>query len=106
MTPSFGYLDSLSGGNDKFKEKIIKILISELPKEHDLLKLAIQSDNFFWAAEIVHRIKQKVSFLAMEDAYKVVDQFENEIREGELKNLQKFEEIIHKILNFLARTHE
>lgn len=106
MNPSFGYLDNLSGGNEKFKEKIIQILISELAKEHDLLKLAIQGKNYYWATEIVHRIKQKVSFLEMKESYKIVDQFENEIREGKLNNLQKFEEIIQKILNFLARPHE
>ena len=106
MKPSFGYLDKLSGGNEKFKERIINIILSELPDEFEAYKNALNSKNYYWAAEIVHRIKQKITFLEMKESFKIVDQHENKLREGELIFLQEFEEIIHKILTFLSRTHE
>lgn len=106
MKPSFGYLDKLSGGNEKFKEKIITILLEELPTEYTSYKNALESQNYYWASEIVHRIKQKITFLEMNESFKIADRHENSLREGKLIYLQEFEDIIDKILNFLSRTHE
>ncbi|MDX5338275.1 MAG: hypothetical protein LPK25_04555 [Cyclobacteriaceae bacterium] len=106
MKPSFGYLDKLSGGNEKFKERIISILLKELPTEYKSYQNALESKNYYWASEIVHRIKQKITFLEMKESFKIADQHENYLREGKLIYLQEFDEIIHKILNFLSRTPE
>lgn len=106
MKPSFGYLDKLSGGNEEFKKRIINIILSELPIEYSTYQNALESKNYYWASEIVHRIKQKVTFLEMNESAKIVDQYENDLRDGKLIYLQEFDEIIHKILNFLSITHD
>ncbi len=103
MDPSMTYLDELSGGNEEFKKKIVKIILAELPEEYTLYKHAIAGGNYFWASEIVHRIIQKIAFFQLEESYKKVEKHEKYLREGNLKYHPYFNEVVAKILNFLPK---
>ena len=99
--PSLNYLQNLANGNDQFKSKIIQLLIDELPEEFERYNQAMDSKNYFWASEIVHKIKHKIAFFQMEKSYRITEDHENSLREGKLKYQVEFIEIITKILNFL-----
>ncbi|MBN7816327.1 hypothetical protein [Algoriphagus pacificus] len=99
--PSLNYLQNLANGNDQFKSKIIQLLIDELPQEFERYNQAMDSKNYFWASEIVHKIKHKIAFFQMEKSYRITEDHENSLREGKLKYQVEFIEIITKILNFL-----
>lgn len=71
MEPTFGYLDELSDNNVEFKMKIITIILNELPKDFNLYHYALDLKNYHWAAEITHRMKQKIAFLQMSDSLKL-----------------------------------
>ncbi len=106
MQPTFSYLDQLSGGNPEFKKRIIKIILNELPKDFDLYHYATELKNYHWAAEIVHRINQKIAFLQMAESLKLADKHESLLREGKTTYLNEFNEIVNKILNFLENSQE
>lgn len=99
--PSLNYLQNLAKGNDQFKSKIIQLLINELPEEYQLYSHALDSKNYFWASEIVHKIKHKIAFFQMEESYSLTEKHEQALREGKLNYQVEFIEIITKILNFL-----
>ncbi len=101
--PSLKYLQILSKGNKQFKSKIINLILEELPEEFDLYKTALESKNYFWASEIVHKIKHKIAFLQMEESYDISEKHELALREGKLKYQGEFLEIITKILKFLPK---
>lgn len=86
--------------------RIIKIILNELPKDFDLYHYALSLNNYFWAAEIVHRIKQKISFLQMNESLKLADKHEIELREGNTTYVEEFNEIVNKILKFLENSPE
>lgn len=99
--PSLNYFHYLSNGNEQFKSKIIQLLIDELPEEVKQYTKALESKNFYWASEIVHKIKHKIAFFNMEESYRITEDHELALREGKLKNQVEFLEIITIILNFL-----
>lgn len=101
--PSLEYLQKLSKGNEQFKIKIIQLLIDELPEEFEKYKQALNSKNYYWASEIVHKIKHKIAFFQMENSYQITLNHENSLKEGKLKYQVEFIEIITKILNFLPK---
>ena len=101
--PSLNYLHNLANGNDQFKSKIIQLLIDELPEEFEIYKQALNSKNYYWASEIVHKIKHKIAFFQMEEAYGITEEHEQALREGKLKYQGEFLDIISKILNFLPK---
>lgn len=101
-TPSLQYLHSLAKGNGQFENKIIKVLIKELPYEYEVYQKAIKSKNYFFASESVHKIKHKIAFFQMKNAYSLAEAHELSLREGQLIYQGEFLEIITKIINFLS----
>ena len=104
--PSLKYLKTLSNGNEKFEVKILRILITELPEELDNYKKALKAENYFWAAEIVHKINHKIAFFQMEQGFVLANQHELDLRDGKLNNQEEFLEIVTKILKFLPEYPE
>ena len=86
--------------------KIIRIILDELPKDFDLYQYALQIKNYNWAAEIVHRIKQRILFFQMTESLKLADQHEILLREGNPIYILEFNETINKLLKFLENIHE
>lgn len=76
--------------------------MDELPEEYKTYENALNSKNFFWASEIVHKIKHKIAFLQMDQSYEISEKHELALREGKLKYQTEFIEIISKILKFLT----
>lgn len=106
MEPKFSYLDQLSGSNPEFKARIIKIILNDLPKDFDLYCYALELKHHHWAAEVVHRIKQKISFLQMTESLRLADEHELQLRQSDTSLIKEFNAIVNKILNFLENSHE
>lgn len=99
--PSLNYLKHLSNGNEKFEGRIIQILVNELPEELENYKNAVKLENYYWAAEIVHKINHKIAFFHMKESYSLTCEHESSLREGKLTHQEEFLEIVIKILKFL-----
>ncbi len=105
-TPSLRYLKELSNGNKNFELKIFKLLLDELPTEYSTYQNAIRIENYFWAAEIVHKIKNKIAFFQMREALSLAEKHEVALLTGNLKYELDFQEIIKEILKFLPEHYE
>lgn len=105
-TPSLNYLKELSDGNPVFEKKIFKILMEELPLEFKSYQNELNKQNYFYAAEFVHKIKHKIAFFQMSAAFDIAEEHEFALMRGDLKYEKDFQEIITKILNFLPKHSE
>ena len=105
-SPSLTYLKELSKGNVVFERKIIKIMIDELGEENAFYEKAIQLKNYYWASEIVHKMKHKIAFFQMDLAFSVAEEHELSLLKESLNYDKDFQEIITKILNFLPECSE
>ena len=105
-TPSLWYLKELSNGNEKFESKIFKLLLDELPNEYSSYQNAIKTQNYYWASEIVHKIKHKVAFFQMPEALMLTEKHEAALLEGSLNYQLDFQEIINNILKFIPEQLE
>lgn len=105
-TPSLRYLKELSNGNQKFENKIFKLLLDELPNEYSSYQNAISTQNYYWASEIVHKIKHKVAFFQMKEALSLTEKHETALLAGNLNYELDFQDIISNILKFLPEQYE
>ncbi len=99
--PNTDYINQLAGDNQEFKSKVIAILKKELPEEIESYKTCIDNSNFIIAAEFVHKLKHKISFLGLEKSYYIAEEFEENLK-NESKHLQpEFEAILMQMINFV-----
>jgi HPt (histidine-containing phosphotransfer) domain-containing protein len=101
--PNLSYINSLSGGDKAFEEKLISIIKKEFPEEKAVYKSNIDSENFKEAAENVHKLKHKISILGLEKSYEVAVEFENNLLEGNTNLSEEFESILNSITNYLQQ---
>ncbi|SMP36148.1 hypothetical protein SAMN06265367_11238 [Algoriphagus winogradskyi] len=105
-TPSLTYLKDLSKGNKNFEMKIFKILLDELPAEYETYQHAIKTQNYYWAADIVHKIKHKVAFFQMKEALSITEKHETALIAGNTNYQLEFQEVLSNILTFLPEQYE
>ncbi|WP_348822816.1 Hpt domain-containing protein [Flavobacterium aestuarii] len=78
--PNLNYINSLSGNDDVFKQKIINTFKKELPKEIDEYSSQMEKGCFLEASEIIHKIKHKISIMGMEKSYYLAEEFEFDLK--------------------------
>jgi HPt (histidine-containing phosphotransfer) domain-containing protein len=101
--PNLSYINSMSGGDKRFEEKLIKIIKDEFPIEKKVYFHNLKSKNFKLAAENVHKLKHKISILGLENSYEIAVAFENNLLEGNTNLSQEFESILVNITNYLKK---
>lgn len=101
-TPNLSYINTLSGGDIAFKNKLITIIKTEFPEEKATYIKNIESENFKEIAENVHKLKHKISILGLEKSYEIANDFEEHLKENSLIGKEDFEIILSNITNFLA----
>ncbi|MEO9475708.1 MAG: hypothetical protein ABJG41_09240 [Cyclobacteriaceae bacterium] len=99
--PNLSYIKSLSKGDMVFEKQLLGVAKRELTEEIDLYTHCIENHKYEQAAEVVHKIKHKVSLLGMETSYSLVAQFEEELRVGKTRLKLDFMAILKKMTNFL-----
>ena len=99
--PNLNYLKEISGGDFIFEKKMIEIVKKELPEEIKSYEFFLNEYNFIQAAEIVHKIKHKISILGLEKSYDIASQFEKNLIEGNESLQEEFNEVLNIITRFL-----
>ena len=99
--PNLNYLKEISGGDAIFEQKMIEIVKKELPEEIKSYEFFLNEYNFIQAAEIVHKIKHKISILGLEKSYQTAIDFEEDLKRQELTLQLEFEQILNSMVNFV-----
>ena len=99
--PNQSYIDNLSGGDNAFKKQLITIIKSEFPEEKEVYYNNYNAKNFKLAADIVHKLKHKISILGLEKSYEVAAAYENSLLEGKTDQKEQFEAVLTTITNYL-----
>ncbi|MDA0177604.1 Hpt domain-containing protein [Mesoflavibacter profundi] len=101
--PNLSYIDSLSGGDKDFKQKLIDIIKKEYPEEKDIYLTNIKKGNYKQAASNVHKLKHKISILGLEKSYDIAANYEANLLEDNTDLKQEFEAILNVITNYLQQ---
>ncbi|MEL0650181.1 Hpt domain-containing protein [Algibacter sp. TI.3.09] len=99
--PNQTYIDSLSGGDEAFKQKLIDIIKKEYPEEKQVYFDNYNANNFKLAADNVHKLKHKISILGLEKSYDVAVAYETNLLEGSIDQKEEFEAILNNITIYL-----
>ncbi len=99
--PNSDYINQLAGDNEEFRSKVIEILKKELPEEIQSYKNNIDNSNFILAAEFVHKLKHKISFLGLEKSYYIAEEFEENLKKKSTHLQPDFEAILMQMTNFV-----
>lgn len=92
--PNLNYINQLSGDSKVFKQKMIAILQRELPAEVEAYYSFINAGNLIQAAQLVHKIKHKVSILGLEKSYYIASEYEEHLKNNSLILKEDFEAIL------------
>ena len=99
--PNFSYLNSFTGGDKAFEEKILAIIKTEFPEERDIYLNNIVVNKFDLAANNVHKLKHKISLLGLEESYELASQHELNLVEGNNNLHENFTDILNTMERFL-----
>lgn len=100
--PNTNYVDQLSGANNEFRNKLIAILKRELPDEINAYKVQLERGNFTTAAQIVHKLKHKISILGMEKSYYLAEDYEDNLVQNCTLLQNEFESILESMQEFVT----
>jgi len=101
--PNLSYINSMSGGDSAFEQKLIGIIKQEFPDEKKVYFNNIANKNYKLAAENVHKLKHKISILGLEKSYETAVVFENNLLQGDISLQIEFETILTIITNYLHK---
>jgi len=101
--PNLSYINKLAREDDSVRNTLINVIKEEFPEEIKEYFNSIKKNNFKEIEANVHRIKHKFSILGLEESYKDANQFEHNLREQKLDDVQKekFENILLVISDFI-----
>ena len=99
--PNLNYINELSGNDEVFKQKIISIVKSELPQEIESYKSLSEAENYKAAAQLVHKLKHKISILGLEKSYYLAEEFENNLKNNSLLLQPQFENLLASMYKFV-----
>ncbi|WP_147676594.1 Hpt domain-containing protein [Algibacter pacificus] len=99
--PNQSYINTLSGNDEAFKQKLIGIIKKEFPEEKQVYFDNFKTKNFKLVADNVHKLKHKISILGLEQSYEVAVAYENNLLEGSTKLKEEFEAILNAITAYL-----
>ncbi|MFP4844925.1 Hpt domain-containing protein [Winogradskyella sp. PE311] len=99
--PNLSYVESMSGGDKAFEQKLIDIIKKEFPEEKQVYFDNIAAENFKEAAENVHKLKHKISILGLIKSYDVAVSYEHNLIDKSSIGKEDFESILQNMTDFL-----
>lgn len=99
--PNLSYIESMSGGDKAFEQKLIEIIKSEFPQEKQVYFDNIRAKDFKATAENVHKLKHKISILGLVKSYELAANYENNLIDGSSKGKDEFESTLQLMTDFL-----
>ncbi|WP_340200553.1 Hpt domain-containing protein [Ascidiimonas sp. W6] len=102
--PNLLYIESLAGDDNQFRTKLINVIQKEFPEEKRLYHSMRQENYLKETAEIVHKLKHKISILGLEKGYFIAEKYENSLKIlTPDNNLQvEFETLLKRIEDFIV----
>ena len=101
--PNLTYMLKLSDGDKSFETQLISILKTEFSREKKIFSKSISANDFDQTAEIVHKLKHKISILGLEKGYKLAGDYENNLRENNKSLTLEFSNVLDVISNYLKQ---
>lgn len=99
--PNMSYIKEISGGDVEFENQLIEIVKIELPKEIATYNSYLKEKNLNMAADLVHKVKHKISTLGLEESYQLAILYEIELRQDSLKYKEDFDKVLKSMINFI-----
>lgn len=99
--PSLKVIEEISENDKDFQNSLIEILKKEFVVEVEIYEKHFESQNFADAADAVHKLKHKISLLALEEGLVIAATFEKELKKGNTELHEKFMGILNKINVYL-----
>ena len=99
--PNLSYIETTSGDDKAFKYKLIEIIKSEFPLEKKVYFNNIESSNLKKTAEIVHKLKHKISIFGLVKGFEIAVKNENNHNNNNTEGKDEFESILQLITDFL-----
>lgn len=101
--PNTTYIQQISGGDLAFEAKLISIVKQEFVQERARYEEAMGAQHYSEAAEVVHKIRHKISILGLEKGFVLSGQFEAALKSGKDLTLQTaFAELLDLIDSYLV----
>jgi hypothetical protein len=99
--PNLLYIKTLSGGDLEFEKKLIDVIKKEFPLEKNKYENLVLFRDFKETAEIVHKLKHKISILGLEKSYRIAIKFEENLLNENLALKEQFESVLKNMSNFI-----
>lgn len=99
--PNLNYIQNLSGDDIAFQQKLIAVIKEEFPVEKKTYEDCIQNNQFKETAEIVHKIKHKISILGLEKSYETAQNYEKNLKESSTALQSDFEQILAIMTDYI-----
>lgn len=100
-SPNLSYIKELADGDAEFEANLISILKKELPTEKEAFIKSVEAKNYQNSAELVHKIKHKISILGLEESYEFSISFEEELKNDNPRHYESFLKILRNMEEFL-----
>lgn len=101
--PNLNYINKLSGGDKNFEAQLISILKKEFPVEKEKFQNSIDTNQLDESAEIVHKLKHKLSILGLEQGYQIAVDYENNLRNDNKSLTIEFKKVLNNISEYLNK---
>jgi len=101
--PNLNYINKLSGGDKNFESQLISILKKEFPVEKEKFQNSIDTNQLDESAEIVHKLKHKLSILGLEQGYQIAVDYENNLRNDNKSLTIEFKKVLNNISEYLNK---
>jgi hypothetical protein len=99
--PNLNYIEKISGGDKIFEQTLIDVIKMEFPTEKAMYFESIGEKNLKKTAEMVHKLKHKVSILGLEKGHEATSNFEHNLIDNTTKGQENFESILLVITKYL-----
>ncbi len=103
-TPNLSYLQNLSGGNEVMMQRLWNVVKQEFPEEKTAYEQAMERKAFIEAAELVHKIKNKIGILGLNSSYTAAKAYEEGLKVGDFTNQEGFEQALMVLTDFIQKT--
>lgn len=99
--PNLIYVKQLADGDTAFETRLLGVLKKELPEEIKVYTKHYTQKNFLESANIVHKIKHKISILGLTQSHGLAEAYENELLEQNCAKHTDFLQILAVMIKFL-----
>lgn len=101
--PNLSYVISLVKDDFEFRAKFLAIIKREFPLELQKYLLHMRREEPRAAAELVHKLKYRVSALGMDRSFELTEKHEERLHIGDTSLDFEFRRILKKIIAYLEK---